>query len=214
MNQSPRWVVLLVIISLISIFFFPSTSYANGSWLKYFRKDTLVNTYMRTYATIDDQLWVGTYGNGLVIYTGNRTKNLNNKNTRSAPNSDDGLLSDYVTSLAYDKKKGRLWIGTNEGVASCNLGGEEWQRYVDKDGIPNNVIRDLAVDHEGALWVGTPSGIARFNGEEWTTYTDKNGLNQNSVHSIKVEGNAVWVGTVGGSVSRFKDGSWKLFMHY
>lgn len=212
--ENSRWVFLFLIMKMISILFFPATSYANSAWLKYFRKDTLLNTYMRAYAVQEDKLWVGTYGDGVVVYNGDTTTNFNVKNTRSTPQTNDGLISDYITSIAIDHKKARVWLGTNEGLASCDFAGGEWERYTSRDGLPNDVIRDLAIDKKGCLWVGTPSGVARFNGDSWIIFDEKTGLHQDSVHSITVTGDSVWVGSVGGSVSRYRNGQWKLFVRH
>ncbi|GAB4280676.1 MAG: hypothetical protein Kow0029_25390 [Candidatus Rifleibacteriota bacterium] len=213
-NTNSRWIFIFVLISLISMFFFPQKSYADSNWMKYFRKDSLLNTYKRSYAVLDDTLWIGTYGDGLEIHDGKKVTNFTNKNTRTAPQLNDGLVSDYITCLTIDEKNGRVWLGTNEGLSSCNLEGKEWQRFQVKDGLPNNVIRDLVIDKQGNLWVGTPSGVAVYDGENWKVYDEKNGLPQGSVHSLKVKGDSVWVGTVGGAVSRFKDGEWKTILTF
>jgi ligand-binding sensor domain-containing protein len=196
------------------MFFFPKKGYAETNWLKYFRKDALLNKYMRTYAVHGDNLWVGTYGDGLVIYDGKKTKNFNNKTTRTSPSRDDGLVSDYITCITIDEKAGRVWLGTNAGVSSCDLDCKNWKRFSSKNGLPNDVIRDLAIGPKGNLWVGTPSGVTKFDGENWKTYDETNGLKQNSVHSIKVKSDSIWVGTVGGTVSRFKNDTWKTFITY
>ena len=70
------------------------------------------------------------------------------------------------------------------------------------------------MDNAGNLWVGTPSGIAFYNGESWKVINESNGLLQSSIHSIKVKDNVVWVGTVGGSVSRYKDGQWQTVVGF
>jgi ligand-binding sensor domain-containing protein len=149
-----------------------------------------------------------------MIHDGKNTVNYTNKNTRSSPPRNDGLVSDYITCVCIDEKAGRVWLGTNEGLSSCNLEGKEWMRFQTQDGLPNNVIRDIAIDRNGHLWVGTPSGIAQFDGEAWKIHNDKNGLQQSSVHSLKVKGDSIWVGTVGGTVSRYKDGEWKTFLTF
>lgn len=208
-----RWIVLLVILSLISLFFFPSTSYADASWMKYFRKDSLLNTYMRAYAVDGERLWVGTWGDGVVVYTGKDTIAYNNRNTRTSPTDNDGLVSDMVTSLAIDCKNRRAWIGTNEGVASCNLEGTDWKRFSSSDGLPNDVIRDIAADEKGNVWVGTPSGVAMFDGQTWKKFDSSSGLYSDSVHSITVKGDSVWVATVDGSVNRFDGSTWQVMVH-
>jgi len=214
MKRRSRWFLLFVILSLISLFFFPSTSYASSNWLKFFRKDTLLNTYMRAYAVSGETLFVGTYGDGLVVYTGDRTRNVNTKNSCSSPGANDGLVSDSITTLCLDERNNRLWIGTLEGLCSCSLDATDWKRFSTKDGIPSETIRDVAVDSNGLVWVGTPSGVATYDGSSWKVYDDSTGLYENSVHSITVQGDSVWVASVGGAISRFKDGSWKLFMRY
>ncbi len=213
-KTNSRWFFLFVLLSLISMFFFPRRAFADSSWLKYFRKDSLLNTYNRAYAVLDDTLWVGTYGDGLMIHDGSKTINYTNRNTRTSPALNDGLISDYITSIAIDEKNGRVWLGTNEGLSSCDLEGKEWQRFQAKDGLPNDVVRDLAIDRNGHLWVGTPSGIAQYDGENWITHNEKNGLPQVSVHSLKVKGDSIWVGSVGGTVCRYKDGEWKTILTF
>ncbi|MBF0410558.1 MAG: hypothetical protein HQM10_24645 [Candidatus Riflebacteria bacterium] len=214
MENNSRWLVFLVLMSLLSLFLFPSTSYANNGWLKYFRKDTLLNTYTRAYAMSNDKLYVGTYGDGLVVYDGNNTKAYTTKNTNSSVNVSDGLISDLITCLTVDTQNNRIWIGTNEGISSCNLSGEEWNRYTVKNGLPNEVIRDIAVDEKGNVWAGTPSGVARYDGTDWKIYNSSSGLFEDSIHSVTVRNGCVWVATVGGSVSRFDGQNWKVFMHY
>lgn len=213
-QTNSRWLYIFILMSLISIMLFPQRAHADSNWLKYFRKDSLLNTYKRSYAVLDDTLWVGTHGDGLMVRDGKKTISYTNHNTRSSSARDDGLVSDYITCVSIDEENGRVWIGTNAGLSSCNLEGKEWKTYTEKTGLPNSVIRDLAIDSSGKLWVGTPSGITIYDGESWKAVSDSKGLERSSVHSIKVKGDSVWVGTVGGTVSRYKDGEWRTFMTY
>lgn len=213
-QTNSRWFFIFVVMSLISIFLFPPRAHADSNWLKYFRKDSLLNTYKTSYAVLYDSIWTGTFGDGLQVYDGSRTQNFTNRNTRTSPSIDDGLISDYITCISIDEKRGRVWLGTNAGLSSCDLEGKEWERFTEKEGLPNDVIRDLAIDSYGNLWVGTPSGLAFFDGETWKTYNESNGLPQASIHSIKVKGDTIWVGSVGGTVARFKDGEWKAVITF
>lgn len=213
-QTNSRWFFIFLMMSLISIFLFPQKTHADSNWLKYFRKDSLLNTYKTSYAVLDDVLWVGTFGDGVVIHDGKKNISLTNRNTRTSPSLNDGLVSDYVTCISVDEKKGRVWLGTNAGLSSCDLEGKEWQTFTVKDALPNDVIRDLAIDSDGNLWVGTPSGIAMHNGETWKVFNEGNGLVQGSIHSIKIKDDTVWVGTVGGTVSRYKEGEWKTFITF
>lgn len=212
MEFSPRWLVLLVILSLISLFFFPSTSYAGTSWLKFNKKNSLLNTYTRAYAVEGDRLWVGTYGDGVVVYNGMSEKNYCIKNTGSKSGTYDGMISDLVTCLTIDEKAGRVWIGTNQGLCSCNLLGQNWKQFSMKDGLPNDVIRDVAIDGSGNVWVATPSGMAKHDGETWKVFNSDSGLEDQNIEAITIEGDNLWIASVGGTVSRFNGSVWKTLL--
>lgn len=213
-QKETRWLYIFTVISLLSLSFYSPKAHANSNWLKYFKKDSLLNTYKTCYAVLGDALWTGTYGDGVVIKDGKSVKTITNKNTRSTPALNDGLVSDYITCITFDEVRQRVWIGTNEGLCSCDYEGKEWTRHQEGKDLPNNIIRALAMDNAGNLWVGTPSGIALYNGESWKLFNETNGLLQGSIHSIKVKDNVVWVGTVGGSVSRYKDGQWQTVVGF
>lgn len=213
-RKQSRWLLIFTIISLISLSFYSPKVQADSNWLRYFKKDSLLNTYKTCYAVQEDNLWTGTYGDGVLIKNGKNVTNLTNKNTRSTPQRDDGLVSDYITCITFDEARKNVWIGTNSGLCRCDYDYKEWTRFLEGKELPNNVIRALAVDNSGNVWVGTPSGISIFDGENWKTVNETNGLLQGSIHSIKVKGNTVWVGTVGGSISRYKDGQWETIVGF
>ena len=208
-KKQSRWLLILAVMSLFSVTLYTPKAHADSGWMKYFKKDSLLNTYKTCYAVQEDVLWQGTYGDGVIINDGKTQKTISNKNSRSTPPVNDGLVSDYITCITIDEMRGRVWIGTNEGLSSCNLEAKEWNRYTEGKDLPNNIIRAMTMDDSGNLWVGTPSGVVMFDGETWKKFDESNGLLQASVHSIKSKGNSIWVGTIGGSVSRYKDGQWQ-----
>ncbi len=206
-NKNKRWILILLTMSYLVIFMFPSKAFATTKWLKHFRKDSLLNTYKTCYAISADALWIGTSGDGIIVkYPDGTEKAFNNRNTRSTRNIDDGLIVDQVMCLAIDEPRGHLWVGTNEGVARCNLDGTEWLRFTERTGLPNSIIRDIDIDSAGNVWIGTPSGLVVYDGEKLNPITDP--MAQGSVRSIKVKDDAVWVGKVSGNVSYYKDNKW------
>ena len=216
MEQSQtRWIYILLALCILAGAFFPKKVFADSKWLKHFRNDSLLNTYKTCYAMSDDAVWVGTNGDGILVYKADGTsKQFTNKNTRSNPSFNDGLKEDSITCLAIDEINGMVWIGTISGVARCNVEGKEWARYTYKEGLPNDVIRDIDVDSMGNVWVGTPSGVAMLvaGNEKFTTFAHEAATG--SVHSIKVKNDAVWVGNVSGLIGCYKDGVWKTIMGY
>jgi ligand-binding sensor domain-containing protein/signal transduction histidine kinase len=84
-----------------------------------------------------------------------------------------------------------------------------WQT---EDGLPHNVVQAIAQTPDGYLWVGTPSGLARFDGVRFTTFDARNtpALTNSDITSLCVDrGGTLWIGTREGLV-RLKEG---VFSH-
>jgi ligand-binding sensor domain-containing protein/signal transduction histidine kinase len=81
-------------------------------------------------------------------------------------------------------------------------------------GLPNNEIRAIAQTPDGYLWVGTPTGLARFDGEQFTVFDAKNtpAMPNCSITALCTDREgALWIGTQGGGLFCLKDGT---FSHY
>lgn len=82
--------------------------------------------------------------------------------------------------------------------------------------IPFDIaVRDsvvcLALDRSGRLWVGTPTGLWRYDGSSWSNYTILDGLPSNEITCLAVsEYDNVAVGTDMG-LAILKDGEWKAY---
>ena len=77
----------------------------------------------------------------------------------------DGLPSDYALFLGRDAG-GRIWVGTDYGVAA--LTGGRWVVYTHEDGL---VWDDCAAnafwaEPDGTVWIGTLKGLSRFRAPE------------------------------------------------
>ncbi|MHC1704747.1 MAG: two-component regulator propeller domain-containing protein [Tenuifilaceae bacterium] len=68
--------------------------------------------------------------------------------------------------------------------------------YSLEQGLPQSTVFSICQDSRGYLWVGTESGVARFNGNQFTVFDRSSGLPGNFVRSIieAPDGN-IWVGT-------------------
>ena len=75
-------------------------------------------------------------------------------------------------------------------------------------GYANGVIRDLAADTSGNVWVATWTGLSRFDGWQWTTF-----WRDSQIYSVAVDGQGqVWVGSYQpGDIIRFDGQRWTRY---
>ena len=109
------------------------------------------------------QVWVAT-NNGLNAVRG--TYSRANADFEIASwrvySTDNGLPSTATTALAEDDW-GRMWVGTEGGLARINTEGQVEFALDTSDGLVNNRVNSLHFDREsGALWIGTLAGMSRL----------------------------------------------------
>jgi len=78
----------------------------------------------------------------------------------------DGLFEAYLVATSpittiHEAQDGRLWVGSNDGLYAVQ--GHAIRRFTTADGLPSNNIAGIVQAAGGALWVGTPKGIARLD---------------------------------------------------
>jgi signal transduction histidine kinase/ligand-binding sensor domain-containing protein len=84
-----------------------------------------------------------------------------------------------------------------------------WQ--VEK-GLPQNKVTAVAQTQDAYLWVGTYSGLARFDGVRFTVFDDKNtpGMRSSRVTSLfESSDGTLWIGHENGEVTTCKDGKFQ-----
>ncbi|MBK9736973.1 MAG: hypothetical protein IPO92_19290 [Saprospiraceae bacterium] len=68
-----------------------------------------------------------------------------------------------------------------------------------EDGLSGQYTTGIWSDSLGFLWVGTPSGIARFNGKRFTNYCQPDGIPGYQMDAFMIDSNhKIWVGCRGG----------------
>src|SRR5262249_278836 len=72
----------------------------------------------------------------------------------------DGLAQNVVNRIVRDSR-GFLWFCTNDGLSRYD--GYTFTNYSVEQGLPDSEVRDLLERGAGEYWVGTYSGLCRFN---------------------------------------------------
>jgi len=77
------------------------------------------------------------------------------------------------------------------------------------DGLIGNSVTSIAVDDDNNIWVGTNSGLSKFDGLSWTSYTTADGLADNKIRALSFDpdGN-LWIGTYEDGISMYNGQTW------
>jgi len=88
-----------------------------------------------------------------------------------------------------------LWFGTN-GSGLYHLTREGVVHYSVENGLVNNFIRVMTQARDGAIWVGTDSGMSRVAGSSVHNFRMSDGLCYSAVQAIiQTPDGDIWVGT-------------------
>ena len=86
-----------------------------------------------------------------------------------------------------------------------------FDNYSVKQGLSQSTVRITFQDSEGYVWLGTQSGVSRFDGVNFINYNVNDGLAGNSVKSIVEDSTgALWLGHSGGGISRYADDTFQV----
>lgn len=159
-----------------------------------------------------DELWVGTYGNGLfrLAYVPEQDiyETVAHHNVQSI---DRGNLSSNIVRSFLEDSKGNVWIGTEEGlnyITGDELKGASPSFKVyknipdDPSSLSHNYVIPLYESSSGEIWVGTLGGglnriVSSESGKhEFQRITTQEGLPNDAVKSIIEDNNGfIWVST-------------------
>ena len=115
-----------------------------------------------------DFIWIGSDSDGLF-----RVKNQNNLPIKKLSvsqfirdeNDKSSLSSNFVTSIVRLPNK-ELWIGT-EGGGVCkvlnSISKPIFKPITEKNGLSNNVVKNILYDTEGNMWISTNIGLNKID---------------------------------------------------
>ncbi|MBK9730715.1 MAG: histidine kinase [Chitinophagaceae bacterium] len=102
------------------------------------------------------RLWVATYGKGLYI---------REKGKMQQVTTEQGLPENEIYTMILAGGE-TVWLGTDGGLTQCTLmdGKPVLTTYSINQGLPDEIVRSLAIDEFGKIWIGTQDhGICVFD---------------------------------------------------
>ena len=150
-----------------------------------------LNSVSAIVSTPSGEIWFGTPGGGLSHYDGTGWEKFTTRNTPDlvgdfilaltldpdervwlgsnwGPGLFDGInwasyaetITGPVNAVAVDSQ-GSTWVGTGNGFWILSAG--EWQEFhLGEPGSPSDLILSLAPEPGGKVWIGTASGLVRY----------------------------------------------------
>ena len=154
--------------------------------------------------------WLASLTNG-VYRVDDKFQITEHYNRRSHPQA---FISDAVRMLQQDDR-GRLWIGTVEGLLILEPETRQITQYrfsyEDPSSLGHNSVRSLLKDNQGGMWVGTYHGginyyhslAPAFDILQHSIY--RNSLSDNTVSCIVEDPNSgnLWIGTNDGGLNYY-----------
>lgn len=118
-------------------------------------------------------------------------------------------MGEQTVSSLMEDIQGSLWLAGGRGILRRTPEGK-MHLFDTRDGLPNRRVRDLRLDRNGNLWVGTSGGLSRLEGDRFVT-TPFDGSHDLDVRCFLEdrEGN-LWVGTNNGLI-RFRDDRFTMY---
>ena len=123
------------------------------------------------------KLWIGTFSGDLYSFDVHSKKF---KLVLSNKNANKQLGYNKIFSICENKPH-QIWFGTDGGLFHYDADSSKTKRFLDLDGLPNNVVYAVLPDKKGRLWCSTNVGISCFNpvNNTFRNYTYKDGLQSN-----------------------------------
>lgn len=166
---------------------------------------SLNNNFINCLLVDGNNLWVGTEGCGINLFSPRR---LYSKMLRHNP-GDPSSLSPNCVNAIYEDGDGTVWVGTVEGGLNRSRKSYEegFTHFTRENGaLSHNSVSAITSDHTGHLWVGTWGGglcmLDRANPSRmlrhFTLTPDGHPMSFISSLTFDPFNNAIWIGVSSG----------------
>lgn len=144
--------------------------------------------------TRDGKLWIGTYGEGLLLYDKGRVRRFR-----------EPFLPDDNVQALFEDSEANLWVGTQNGLVRINSSMVTTVRTV--DGNPINISTIYAAP-DGKLWMTSLGGqLFQLSGQSLTPAELPVSLAGISVRNVFTDsGGILWIGSAGQGITQIRTG--------
>ncbi len=184
--------------------------YMDEKWSILNTSNGLVSNNVSCIAIDDEEVWVGTYGNGISLYH-------HHNQTWTEYNITNGLISDHINEIVIDHYEQIVWVGTDKGVSRYYQPYGLWYNFTETKGLIDNYITSITTSHaEDLVLFGTPDGLSIYRSfYGFQTLTVEDGLASNNITALTMSpppSQLVWIGTDAG-MTRYdlQAKQWKTF---
>ncbi len=143
----------------------------------------------------EGNLWLGSFHGGLIHF--DTKANIFTQYT----SQNSGLNNRMVIDIEEDSR-GYLYIGTPSGLHIFDPGSREFVIYrnepANEKSIVSERIRDILIENDTSIWIGTQNGLDRFNPETgiFTHYNERSGLSDNVINGLVFDNSSkLWITT-------------------
>ncbi len=185
-----------------------------GEWLTVNDSDGLIGnivTDMAVNPADPRQIWFATDNGVSVLQIGSDPLHKESYQWTSFSRQ-DGLAGNDVSVVTF-APDGKIWFGTNfvdidgvefgKGISVLDTGGtlaqksdDQWTTYTTANSrLSHNVVRDIAIGPDGAVWITTQAGLNVVSANTWTVYYTTHGLPANDTTRLLFVGNVLWMGS-------------------
>lgn len=165
----------------------------------------LNNSFINCLLFEGDNLWVGTEGGGINLFSPRRLYSKMLCHNPAVPSS----LSPNCVNAIYEDGDGTIWVGTVEGGLNRSVKGYEegFTHFTRETGsLTHNSVSAITSDHNGHLWVGTWGGglcmLDKANPskrlQHFTMTPDGHPMGYISSLTFDPLNNAIWIGVNNG----------------
>lgn len=133
------------------------------------------------------------------------------RNNRFVPDPNQGsLLTERIEDMFAVGSSGLAVGSYNSGfhLADATTG----KNIGINNGLPSNIAKSILRDREGSYWIGTWSGLTKWNSDKLTIYTHEDGMASNNLLSVTSDSKGriylgTMIGTLNGGFSVYENGT-------